>query len=401
MKVLIVHNQYRQRGGEDTVFEAETRLLASAGTSVSTYVVNNDTIQGFGAQLRTSLETTYSRRAYKALTAKIVDERPDIVHVHNFFPLLTPSIFDACRNAGVPVVVTLHNFRVTCANAMLLRGSQPCTLCINGSPYWSVAYRCYRNSFFGSFAVANMIAFHRWRHTWHRSVNRFIALSAFARNRFIDAGLPAERIKVKPNFVFDPFPDNEIVGQREGALFVGRLSHEKGINILLDAWRQAKIPLTIIGDGPAVEAVRAAQSPRLNYLGPLPSEHIFSAMRRSRFLLLPSIWYEGFPRVVVEAFASGLPIIASRIGSLEELIDDNYNGYHFNPGDSNDLLRVISQAFAPSERADLLSRGARETYERCFTPERNLRQLNEIYRETIGDAQSQAASAKSRTKPKI
>ena len=386
MKVLVVHNQYRQRGGEDAVFEAETRLLASAGMSVSTYVVNNDMIEGLSEQIRTSLETPYSRRAYESLTAKIVDERPDIVHVHNFFPLLTPSVFDACRDAGVPVVFTLHNFRVTCASAMLLRDGHPCTLCVNGSPYWSVAYRCYRNSIFGSFAVANMIALHRRRKTWQRSVNRFIALSAFARGKFIEAGLPAERIKIKPNFVFDPFPAEKFKHTREGALFVGRLSDEKGINVLLETWKSAKVPLTIIGDGPRVDAVRAAQSPTLNYLGPRTTQEIFSVMRKSRFLILPSIWYEAFPRVVVEAFASGLPIIASRIGSLEELIEEGYNGYRFQAGDPNDLQRVISEAFGASEKAVILSRGARKTYERFFTPEHNLIQLNDIYSEAIRDA---------------
>jgi glycosyltransferase involved in cell wall biosynthesis len=243
-----------------------------------------------------------------------------------------------------------------------------------------------------------MIALHRWRQTWERSVDRFIALSTFARNRFIEAGLPADRIRIKPNFAFDPFPTNNVLSQRAGALYVGRLSHEKGIHILLEAWRTAKIPLTIIGDGPDVEAVRAAQSPTLTYLGTLDSNSIFETMKHSRFLLLPSITYEGFPKVVAEAFASGLPIIAARIGSLEELIDDNYNGYHFNPGDPSDLLRVTSEAFFASEQNDFLSQHARETYERCFTPEHNLRQLSDIYREAIDDARGRAARSKSRTK---
>ncbi len=391
MKILLIHNQYQQRGGEDSVFESEVRLLTSAGFSVSTFVVNNDTISRPVAQIRVALNCSYNNSAYDAVTTKISNDSPDLVHVHNFFPLLTPSIFDACQNACVPVVFTLHNFRVTCANAMLFREGQPCTLCINGSAYWSVAYRCYRNSFFGSLAVANMIALHRRRYTWQRSVNAFIALSEFARDRFIEAGLPASRIKVKPNFVFDPFPNNKFVCQREGVLFVGRLSPEKGIDILLDAWKSAKIPLTIIGDGPCADAVRQAQSSTLTYLGPLDSQDIFPIMKRSRFLLLPSKWYESFPRVVVEAFASGLPIIAARLGSLRELVTDNQNGYHFNPGDPNDLLRVISDAFAVPDRAELLSQGARKTYERHFTPEQNLRQLNAIYYAAISDSQNNTA----------
>jgi len=387
MKLLLVHNQYQQHGGEDSVFEAEVRLLSAAGYAVSTYVVTNDSIDGYAAYLRTALETPYSRRAYDAITAKIREERPDLVHVHNFFPKLSPSIFDACRDARIPVVFTLHNFRITCANAILLRNAQPCTLCVTGSPYWSVLYKCYRDSFFGSFAVANMIALHRRRRTWEKSVNSFIALSAFARSKFIDAGLPAAKIKVKPNFVFDPSPPNRLA-QREGALFVGRLSHEKGIDIILDAWRSANIPLAVVGDGPWSEAVRAAQSPMLSYLGPRSPDEIFNLMKRSRFLLVPSISYEGFPRVVAEAFASGLPVLASRIGSLEELIKDNYNGYLFRPGDPIDFMRVVSDAFAIPNQSNDLSHNARRTYEQYFTPDKNLHQLIDIYRGTIEDAQN-------------
>ncbi|NJL08000.1 MAG: glycosyltransferase family 4 protein [Methylacidiphilales bacterium] len=302
MRLLLAHNRYQHYGGEDAVFDAESALLAEAGLTVTTHVVTNDHITGFRAQLRSGLEAPYSRRARAAFAAQIRRDRPDVVHIHNLFPLLTPSILDACRDEGVPVVATLHNYRTLCASGLRVRNGVPCSLCVTGSPYWAVVHRCYRNSLPGSLAAANTVMLHRARRTWQRKVRLFITMSDFARNEFIAAGFPPERLVVKPNFVPDPGPAADERADKAGVLYVGRLSFEKGIFVLLDAWKSATTPLTIIGDGPEIEAVRAAQSKTVTYLGAQNAAEVLAAMRRHRFLVVPSIVFEGCPRVVAEAF---------------------------------------------------------------------------------------------------
>ncbi|KAA5603671.1 glycosyltransferase [Blastochloris sulfoviridis] len=385
MKVLLAHNRYQHYGGEDAVFDAERALLADAGLTVTTHVVTNDHITGFGARLRSGLEAPYSRRARAAFAAQLRRDRPDVVHVHNLFPLLTPSILDACRDEGVPVVATLHNYRTLCASGLRVRNGVPCSLCVEGSPYWAVVHRCYRNSLPGSLAAANTVMLHRALRTWPRKVRLFITMSDFARAEFIAAGFPAEQLVVKPNFVPDPGPAAGD-GAKAGVLYVGRLSFEKGIFVLLEAWKTAKTPLTIIGDGPEIEAVRAAQSPTVTFLGPKNAAEVLAAMRRHRFLVVPSIVFEGCPRVVAEAFGTGLPIIASRIGSLQELIQDGVNGLHAIAGDPASLAAVVDAAAADPARAAVLGRNARASYEQAFTPEQSLRALLAVYEAAVGPA---------------
>jgi glycosyltransferase involved in cell wall biosynthesis len=389
MKVLAVHNRYQMRGGEDTVFDSEVLLLAAAGAAVTTFVVTNDKITGVGSRISSFLQAPYNLLSYRKFARILAAEKPDVVHVHNFFPLLTPAIFDVCRSQRVAVVFTLHNFRITCANGLLFRDGKPCRLCINGSPYSAVLYRCYRGSLLGSLAVANMIALHRWRGTWRRSVNRFIALSEFGRDHFISAGVPGSLIKIKPNFVHDRAGASDDNSNREGILYVGRLSPEKGIGVLLDAWKRMSVPLTIVGSGPLEPAVRAMQTPAVKFLGPLEAAEVTALMKRSRFLVVPSVCYEQLPMVVIEAFAAGLPVIASRIGSLEYLVSDARTGYHFQAGNALDLANVATKAMSlPKPASLLLGQEARATYLSYYTPERNLRLLLEIYQEARDDAES-------------
>ncbi|NJO53927.1 MAG: glycosyltransferase family 4 protein [Bacteroidales bacterium] len=379
MRLLLAHNRYQHYGGEDAVFDAESALLTEAGLTVTTHVVTNDHITGFGARLRSGFEAPYSRRARAAFAAQIRRDRPDVVHVHNLFPLLTPAILDACRDEGVPVVATLHNYRTLCASGLRVRNGKPCSLCVQGSPYWAVVHRCYRNSVLGSLAASNTVMLHRKLESWQRKVRLFITMSDFARAEFIAAGFPAERLVVKPNFVPDPGHAPGEQADKAGVLYVGRLSFEKGIHVLLDAWKTAKTPLTIIGDGPDVDAVRAAQSKTVTYLGAQNAAQVLAAMRRHRFLVVPSIVFEGCPRVVAEAFAAGLPIIASRIGSLQELIRDGVNGLHAVAGDPVSLAETVDAAAADPERAAALGRNARVAYEQAFTPDQTLRQLLQVY----------------------
>lgn len=248
MRILLVHNEYRGPGGEDVVLANEHCLLIERGHAVHVAKVTNADISGWAAKARAAWYTSYRPQSRFWLAGNIQDFTPDVVHVHNFFPLLTPAIYDACFDAGVAVVQTLHNYRTVCANGLLLREGRPCEDCILGSPYQAVLHRCYRGSRLGSWTVARLIQVHRSRNTWRDKVTRFIALTRFARSKFVEAGLPAEKIVVKPNFVPDPGPPTN--DSRQGALFVGRLAPEKGITTLLRAWATVDASLTVVGDGP-------------------------------------------------------------------------------------------------------------------------------------------------------
>ena len=301
---------------------------------------------------------------------------PDVVHVHNFFPLLTPAIYDACRDAGVPVVQTLHNYRTICAGAMLMRSGRPCEDCIGSSPYRAVLHGCYWDSRPASLAVARMVAMHRRRGTWETKVDRFIALTEFAKNRFVKAGFPADRIVVKPNFVED-----RTVGEaaRGGALFVGRLSPEKGINTLLRAWDGLDAPLRIAGDGPLLDSLSGADMTNVSVLGRTKPEAVSGEMARAEFLVMPSEWYETFGLVIVEAFCQGLPVIASRLGAMAEIIEDGVTGLHFTPGDAANLAAKVRWAASHPDEMRRMGANARRVYEKKYTPEANYRQLMAIY----------------------
>ena len=308
------------------------------------------------------------------------------MHVHNFFPALSPSVYDACADEHVPVVQTLHNYRLMCANGLLFRQGGICTECLGHKIPWpSVQHGCYRGSRLGSFTVASMIAFHRWRRTWIDRVQRFIALTDFARDIFVkEMDIPYERVVVKPNAVGDVG-----IGDHGGgyALYVGRLSPEKGVEVLLKAATSGEgfgIPLKIAGSGPLANAVRAASlagqaKQSVEFLGSVDRKAVYRLMQQARVLLMPSLWYEGLPMVIPEAFATGLPVIASRIGALAALIDDGRNGLLANPGDERDLARIVRLLVSNSAVEVELRRGARETYLTRYHPTQNTGHLLEIY----------------------
>ena len=387
MRILLVHNTYQQAGGEDTVAAAEMALLRNFGHEVHLHTVSNDKIQSFWTKVVTSWRTPYSLWGLKEITGVINETQPEVVHVHNFFPLLTPSIYDACRDAGVPVVQTLHNYRTICAGALLLREGKPCEDCINGSPYQAVLHGCYRNSRLGSLAVARMIDRHRRRGTWAEKVDRFIALTDFARNKFLEAGFPAERIVVKPNFIEKANLEAADGRQRSGALFVGRLSEEKGIRTLFKAWESLDFPLRIVGDGPLMNRVREQASGTIAVLGNKERKQVNEEMVHAAFLVMSSEWYEGCPMVLLEAFSQGLPVITSRLGSMAEIVEDGVTGLHFNPGDAEDLVRKVRWATEHPEEIRRMGQNALRVYEEKYTPETNYRCLMTIYEETITDKQ--------------
>lgn len=383
MRILVAHNRYQGRGGEDVVFEAEVALLRGAGHSVETLTVSNEAIDSLAARIATMLSIADNATG-KRLVAEAIDRfRPDIVHVHNFFPLLSPSVFDVCRQKRVPAVVTLHNYRTICTGGMLLRDGRVCHKCLEHGHVWGVAHRCYRGSLPGSLASAYMIAQHQRRGTWTRPGLRLIALTQFARSLFIQAGFDGGRIDVKPNFMADPrAPDP--AEPRAGLLYVGRLSREKGLSVLLDAVAGTGIPLRIVGEGPERVALEARAAGQVTFLGALSRVDVLREMAKAEALVVPSLWYEGFPMVVVEAFAQGTPVIASEIGGLAEVVSAGRTGVLVPPGDAAALRQRIGDVLGAPDRA-AWGKAARATYLELYAPGENLRLLEAIYARAVGE----------------
>ena len=379
LRVLVVHNTYQQPGGEDRVVEAEVSLLRTRGHAVELYMRNNDELRGMG-MLAAAKDTVWSSRTGVDV-ARLVDEfRPNVVHAHNTFALISPSLYIAVARAGVPVVQTLHNFRLLCLQAMFLRDGRVCEDCLGRFPWRGVLHRCYRGSAPQSGVLAAMIGLHRALGTYRRMVSRYIALSEFSRAKFIAGGLQGERITVKPNFTEAPAPDNQRL--RAGALFVGRLSPEKGTRVLARAasGRQSA-SIDVIGAGPERSSLEA--TPGLRLLGWQNREAVYARMRGASYLIMPSICYENFPLTVVEAFANGLPVIASRLGAMAELIRDGTTGLLFEAGNADHLAERIAWAEAHPGDLARMGRAARDEYESRYTPERNYEVLMDIYRSAI------------------
>lgn len=373
-RVLVVHNAYQHRGGEDTVVESEIALLRAHGHAVETYVRSNDEVAGQSA-LSLAGQTLWSRRTLRDLDALIARFRPDVIHAHNTFPLISPALYWAAARAGVPVVQTLHNFRLMCLNALFLREGRVCEDCMGQMPWRGVARACYRGSRPASAALAGMLALHRGLGTYRNKVARYVALNEFCRGKFIEGGLPAERVVVKPNFVDFGAP---VSGPRAGLLFVGRLSTEKGIATLGEAMRMLPdAGFRVAGDGPEAGLLDGVAG--VTRLGSQPGEAVRDEMGRALALVVPSIWYENFPRTIVEAFASGLPVIASRIGALADIVAEGNTGLLFEPGNARDLAAKLAWALAHPDQMAAMGRNARAQYEAEFSAEVNYRRLMQIY----------------------
>lgn len=384
LRVLVVHNAYQHRGGEDSVVEAETALLRTHGHAVTRYARSNDEIGGM-SRARVLRETMWSRRTVSELGAAIATFRPDLIHVHNTFPLISPSLYWAAARAGIPVVQTLHNFRLMCPQAMLLREGKVCEDCVGRLPWRGVMRSCYRGSMMQSGALAAMLVLHRALGTWRNKVTRYIALNDFCRSKFAAAGLPAARIAVKPNFVDQPAPPEV---PRCGALFVGRLSPEKGIGTLAAAADQVpELDVSVIGSGPDASQLEGLTNVRM--LGYCDSDAVRAALSKAVCLVMPSIWYETFGMVIVEAFACATPVIASRIGVMGNLVREGETGLLFEPGNAADLAAKLRWAASHPAEMARMGRTARAEYEANYTADTNYRQLMAIYGDAIAAFSSQ------------
>lgn len=378
MRVLIVHNVYQQSGGEDSVFRSEAMLLRQHGHEVEEFTRHNDAIAGMN-RAALALRTVWSSEAGEALRTAVARFRPDVVHAHNTFPLISPAAYWAVHSLGIPVVQTLHNFRLLCPQAMLLRNGTVCEDCVGHFPWRGVMRACYRESLPQTAVHAMMLGTHRVMRTYRDKVTLYVALNDFCRDVFVRGGLPADRVRVKPNFVEPPQERNP--GDGAGFLYVGRLSREKGIATLAGALALAGVTCEAIGSGP--EEGVLAEAPGVTMAGWRDGTYVAQRMARVRALVMPSLWYENFPRTLVEAFASGLPVIASRLGAMGTLIRDGATGVLFNPGDATDLAAKLRWAAGHPDEMAAMGRNALREYEERYTPEANHRILLDIYGEAI------------------
>ncbi|HTW94209.1 MAG TPA: glycosyltransferase family 4 protein [Tepidisphaeraceae bacterium] len=389
MKILVAHNYYQQAGGEDLVFGDETALLESRGHEVDRLIVRNDAVDELsatlGGKLRLAAGTIWSRRSAAEIADRVRKTGAQVVHFHNTFPLLSPAVYGAARRAGAAVVQTLHNFRMLCPAATFYRQGAVCEDCLGRLPLAGIRHACYRSSRATTAVAVASIAAHRLLGTYRRSVDAYIAVSQFTREKYIEGGFPADRVHLKMNFI----RNDPGAGAGDGgfALFVGRLAPEKGITTLLSAWRTlgSKIPLRICGDGPMADEVKkaATENPAVTWLGRQPVAEVMKRMGQASFLVFPSTWYEGQPRTILESLACGTPIIASDLGAMIETVLDGQTGCRFKPGQAAALAEAASRLLADPTRLAEMRQAARADFEARFTADHAYQRLIEIYESAL------------------
>jgi len=387
----MLHNYTQGRGGADESTEQDIALLRSRGHTVEFYARHNDEIQQRSPLGRAQLliEPSGSPRSYREIQAKIRQFRPDLAHIQSFFPLISPSAYAACRHLGVPVVQTLREYRLLCPAGWLFREGKICETCLTGVPWAAVQHGCYRRSRLASIAPSLMLTIHRFRHTWRDRISHFTTPTAFARQKFIEGGIPPAKLTVRPNFLAnDPAAGQPLLPMRDRpyALYVGRLSPEKGLFTLLDAWRSLPdIPLKIIGAGdirPQLE--RRTQAEGLNqveFCGFMPLSEVLAQLRSARFLIMPSLWYETFGRTIMEAYALGTPAIVSNLGAMADLVEPDVTGWRFEPGNAAELAQVVHDAWQDLERCQRWSQAARDRFLQQFSAEPAYHNLMQVYQQ--------------------
>lgn len=406
MKILLCHNYYQHAGGEDSEYTAERELLTHFGHQVLEYVRRNEEIQTYGLLSKASLglQTVWDDKSVRQIQDLLRRERPEIVHFHNTFPLISPAAYYPCHEAGVPVIQTVQNYRLACPAASLYRNGHPCRECLDHSLWHGVLHKCYRQSMPATATVALMLAFHRWRKTWLEMVDNYIVPTEFVQSRLVEAGLPAKKITVKGNFVY---PDP---GMRAGAgnyaIHVSRLVHEKGVRTLLAAFERLPrtIPLRIVGDGPLrselEERKTHANLSEICFEGWLPRQQGVQMIAGARFLIAPSEWFEPFGINIIEAFACGVPVIASRLGGLSEIVEDGRTGLHFTASDPDELATKINWAWEHAREMEEMGKAARAVYEAKYAGQRNYQLLMNIYIEAREARRAKEVSASLSERPR-
>lgn len=386
MKILIAHNYYAPTApsGEDIVFREELALLRAAGIEPVCYERHSN-VSGMTDKLRAGIAINGSRRTYRELRALLAAEQVEVAHFHNIYPFISPSAYRACRDEGVAVVQTMHNFRMVCANGMLLDKNGICESCLLDKRFVRAVLKgCYRNSRAASMPVAIMQYRHRQR--WAKDVDVFIALTDFVREKYIQAGLPAEKIIVKPNFVFPQITPDRVT--QNGAIFIGRLKREKGTDVLLQAWRELpEVPLNIYGDGPDRQSMQDYCSRhgmnQVVFHGQQKHEHCLQALHQAHFLVMSSIWYETFGRTLVEAYACGRLVVAPRLGGMAEIVNDGVTGFLYTAGKANELADKVRWLMTHPHEMQSMGENALRTFNAQYAPEANRKRLLDIYAHAI------------------
>jgi glycosyltransferase involved in cell wall biosynthesis len=386
MRILLIHNKYKLPGGEDNVFAAESELLEGYGHEIDQLVFDNSVIQTFLDKCLNGLRVFYNPASARQVERKIEAFKPDVIHVHNFMPLASPSVFFVANRYRIPVILTLHNFRLVCPSATLFHKNAIYEKSLTSLfPFDAIMKGVYRNSVLETAILACAVSLHHLLGTWRRKVDFYIALTSFSKEKLTSARvpLPADKILIKPNSVQDCGMGTS--RRRDHFLFVGRLVEEKGLRTLLQSTWRSNFQLIIIGDGPMQQEVieHTRKNPHVIYLGPQNKATVISHMKACAALIFPSLWYEGLPLTLIEAFSAGTPVIASRLGAMQELIQHGVNGLLFEPGNERDLVRCIESVHQQQVNVDLMSERARATYLRYFTPERNYNLLLTIYNRAI------------------
>lgn len=381
MRLLIIHNRYQVRGGEDVAVDRELNLLQTAGHEVELFSVSNDSIQGFRERLNTAWNASYSNVSKIAIQKKIQEFRPEIVHVHNFFPLISPSVYDSCKDQGVPVVQTLHNYRIACANGLFLRDGKPCEDCLTKGFAQSIKNRCYRDSLSATLPVYHMISTGWRRNIWNEKVTKFWAITGFARDKFIQAGIDPEKISVKPNFSPDISLGQPGITRGNSGLYVGRLSQEKGIFNLLTAHQRRSFPLRIVtSERPSQDQLRDG----VQYVVGGGANEVAREMLTCAFLVMPTECYEGgVPLVLLEGMAASTPMIVSRIGEMARIFTHEENALLIEPGNPEMLSQAVARIQADSNLRAKIGLGARRIFEEKFSEKTNLKMMETLYREVL------------------
>jgi glycosyltransferase involved in cell wall biosynthesis len=384
MRILLVHNHYGRyaTGGEAAVMQAEASLLEAHGHVVIKYERTNAEIEEAGllGKIKVARDVAWSKAGYEAIKQVVDKFKPDVMHVHNYWFVLTPSIFDAAKNLGVATVLTLHNYRLICPGNQFLRNNKPCELCLDGNPYRVLWHRCYPGrSLLKSYLSLRLYLHTRKRGFLARWVDGYIALSEFGKKKFIEGGLPEGKLHIKPNFMSDPLHDSDIPWPGSGTVFVGRISPEKGLMTLMQAWRGINYPLTVIGNGPQMDSVKHAAPVSVVFAGQKSRGAVLEIIKKASFLVFPSDCYEGFPLSILEAMAVGKAVIATNLGPRKEIVHNGVTGMLFKARDPKDLRQKVQKLITDTELCVSMGKAGRQRYLQKYTPEKNYNILMAIY----------------------
>jgi len=389
MKILVIHNQYKSQGGEEAVVSAEIDLLREKGHQVVPFFASNEDLErgGFWGMIMRPFRLIWSWPAYLKVREIIRKEKPDLAHIHNTFFVLSPSVYYACHSEGLPVVQTLHNYRFVCPFGILYKDGQFCRQCLDKGIRMSLGNACGTKSIAWRVSIYLVLKVHQMLGTFKKYITTYIALSDFSRRKFIEAGFAADRIRLKPNFI-NQDPGFTAI-KEDFVLYAGRLSPEKGVDLLLGAWEKHRLPrLVIIGSGAQADefsGYAAAHRLNITFLGHQPTDVVLDHMKRASLAVIPSRCNENFPRTIVEAFSCGTPVIASNNGAIAEIVADGVTGILFKSGDADDLAGKVQSARADPAVMAQIARNARKAYEEKYTAQTNYQMLKGIYEETINN----------------